>query len=127
MEYADLTEKIIGCAYQVYNTLGAGFLESVYERSLLIELQEAGLIAQSQVRLEVYYREQPVGSFFADIIVEGIVIIELKAMESLAKVHEAQLVNYLIATGKPVGLLINFSPEGVVIRRKVRTLPTQSS
>ena len=127
MQFADVTEKIIGCAYQVFNTLGAGFLESVYEQSLLIELREAGLIAESQVRLVVYYREQPVGSFFADIIVEGIVIVELKAMESLAKVHEAQLVNYLIATGKPVGLLINFSPEGVVIKRKVRTLPTPSS
>lgn len=127
MQYADLTEKIIGCAYQVYNTLGAGFLESVYERSLLIELQEAGLIAECQVRLDVYYRSQPVGSFFADIIVEGVIIVELKAIDVLAKVHEAQLVNYLIATGKPVGLLINFSPEGVVVKRKVHTLPTPSS
>ncbi|MBA4105578.1 MAG: GxxExxY protein [Pirellula sp.] len=127
MLYADLTEKIIGCAYQVYNTLGAGFLESVYEQSLLIELRETGLVAESQVRLDVYYRDQPVGSFFADIIVEGVIIVELKAIDVLAKVHEAQLVNYLIATNKPVGLLINFSPEGVVVKRKVRTLPTSSS
>ncbi len=127
MQHADLTEKIIGCAYQVYNTLGAGFLESVYEQSLLIELRETGLAAESQVRLDVYYRDQPVGSFFADIIVEGVIIVELKAIDVLAKVHEAQLVNYLIATSKPVGLLINFSPEGVVVKRKVRTLPTSSS
>ncbi len=127
MQHADLTEKIIGCAYQVYNTLGAGFLESVYEQSLLIELREAGLVAECQVRLDVYYRDQPVGSFFADIIVDGVIIVELKAMDVLAKVHEAQLVNYLIATGKPVGLLINFSPEGVVVKRKVRTLPSSSS
>ena len=127
MQFSDLTEKIIGCAYQVYNTLGAGFLESVYEQSLLIELRETGLIAEGQVRLDVYYREQPVGSFFADIIVEGVIIVELKAIDMLAKVHEAQVVNYLIATGKPVGLLINFSPEGVVVKRKVRTLPSSSS
>ena len=127
MQHADLTEKIIGCAYQVYNTLGAGLLESVYEQSLLIELREAGLVAECQVRLDVYYRDQPVGSFFADVIVEGVVIVELKAIDVLAKVHEAQLVNYLIATGKPVGLLINFSPEGVVVKRKVRTLPSSSS
>jgi GxxExxY protein len=107
--------------------LGAGFLESVYEQSLLIELREAGLAAESQVRLDVYYRDQPVGSFFADLIVEEVVIVELKAIDALAKVHEAQLVNYLIATNKPVGLLINFSPEGVVVRRKVRTLPPSSS
>jgi len=127
MQYADLTEKIIGCAYDVYNTLGAGFLESVYEHSMLIELSERGLDARNQVHLDVLYRGQPVGCFAPDIIVNGIVIIELKAIESLAKAHEAQLVNYLVATGKQVGLLINFGPEGVTIKRKVRTLPQPSS
>jgi GxxExxY protein len=122
MEYEELTKQIIGCSYQVYNTLGSGFLESVYERSLLIELRSAGLLAQPQVGLEVLYREFPVGQFFADIIVEDKVIIELKAIEQLAKVHEVQLVNYLVATGKLIGLLINFGPDGVVVRRKVRDL-----
>lgn len=127
MQHADLTEKIIGCAYDVYNTLGAGFLESVYEQSLLIELRAQGLEVQSQVSLDVYYRGEPVGCFTPDLIVGDSVIVELKAVESLSKIHEAQLVNYLTATGKQVGLLINFGPEGVVIKRKVRTLLPPSS
>lgn len=127
MQFADLTEKIIGCAYDVYNTLGAGFLESVYEQSLLIELRACGLLAESQVRLDVYYRDQPVGCFTADIIVDNTVIVELKAIETMAKVHEAQLVNYLTATGKPIGLLLNFGPEGVTVKRKMRTLSQSSS
>src|SRR3712207_6353599 len=102
MLYPELTEKIIGCAYDVYNTLGAGFLESVYEQSLLIELRAQGVDAVSQVQLDVYYRGQPVGCFCPDIIVNDVVIVELKAIESLSKVHEAQLVNYLTATGKQV-------------------------
>lgn len=127
MQHADLTEKIIGCAYDVYNTLGAGFLESVYEQSLLIELRAQGLDVQSQVSLDVYYRGQPVGCFSPGLIVNDSVIIELKAVEALAKIHEAQLVNYLTATGKQVGLLINFGPDGVVVKRKVRTLHPPSS
>ena len=122
MDYEELTKQIIGCSYQVYNTLGSGFLESVYERSLLIELRAAGLIAIPQVGLEVLYRELPVGQFFADIVVEDTVIVELKALEQLAKAHEVQLVNYLVATGKPIGLLINFGPDGLKVRRKVRDL-----
>ena len=106
--------------------LGAGFMESVYEQSLLIELREAGLIAEPQVGLDVYYRDSPVGRFFADIIVEDTVIVELKAVEGLTKIHEVQLVNYLVATGKSVGLLINFGPDGVAIRRKVRQLSPTS-
>ena len=127
MEYEELTKRIIGCSYQVFNTLGPGFLESVYERSLIVELRAAGLLAQPQVGLDVYYREILVGHFFADIVVEDTVIIELKAIETLAKIHEVQLVNYLVATGKPTGLLINFGPDGVVIRRKVRELSSISS
>ena len=127
MQHADLTEKIIGCAYDVYNTLGAGFLESVYEQSLLIELRSQGLEAQCQVSLNVYYRGEPVGCFTPDLVVNDAVIVELKAVEALAKIHEAQLVNYLTATGKQVGLLINFGPEGVAVKRKVRTLHPPSS
>jgi GxxExxY protein len=126
MQFADLTEKIIGCAYDVFNTLGSGFLESVYEQSMLIELRLKGLDARNQVHLDVHYRGEPVGCFAPDIIVNDIVIVELKAIESLAKAHEAQLVNYLTATGKQVGLLINFGPEGVTVKRKVRTLPQPS-
>ena len=126
MQYAELTEKIIGCAYDVYNTLGGGFLESVYENSLLIELRENGLDARSQVHLDVLYRGQTVGCFAPDILVNDTVIVEIKAIESLAKAHEAQLVNYLVATGKQVGLLLNFGPDGVTVRRKVRTLPQKS-
>jgi GxxExxY protein len=122
MEHEELTKSIIGCAYRVFNTLGAGFLESVYHQSLLIELRLAGLFAQPQVGLDVYYHDTPVGRFFADIIVNDTVIIELKAIEELAKIHEVQLVNYLVATGKPVGLVINFGPDSVVVRRKVREL-----
>lgn len=126
MEYSELTKTIIGCAYDVYDTLGAGFLESVYHQSLLIELRAQGLTAESQMPLDVYYRGEPVGSFFADIIVENTVILELKAIEQLAKVHEVQLVNYLVATGKPVGLLINFGPNEVTVRRKIRELKPTS-
>lgn len=122
MEDSELTKAIIGCAFKVYNALGAGFLESVYHLSLLIELREAGLDAESQVALDVYYHTQPVGCFFADIIVEGKIILELKAINALANIHEVQLVNYLVATGKPLGLLINFGPDGITVRRKVRDL-----
>jgi GxxExxY protein len=122
MQHSDLTKQIIGCAYNVFNTLGAGFLESVYHQSLLIELRESGFDVESQVSIDVFYKTQPVGCFLADIIVENTVIIELKAIDELAKIHEVQLVNYLVATGKPIGLLINFGPSGVEVRRKVREL-----
>ncbi|MCH7751156.1 MAG: GxxExxY protein [Planctomycetes bacterium] len=122
MQHAEITEQIIGCAYKVFNTLGSGFLESVYEKSLLLELKETGLSAERQVCLDVFYRGEPVGHFFADLIVADTVIVELKAVEEIAKAHEVQLVNYLTATGKPIGLLINFGPAGVVVRRKVRSL-----
>jgi GxxExxY protein len=122
MQHSDLTKQIIGCAYNVFNTLGAGFLESVYHQSLLIELREAGFEVESQVSLDVFYKTQPVSCFLADIIVENKVIVELKAIDDLAKIHEVQLVNYLVATGKPVGLLINFGPSGVEVRRKIREL-----
>ena len=127
VQHSELTERIIGCAYDVYNTLGAGFLESVYERSFLIELREAGLEASAQCPLTVYYRDEAVGQFFADVLVNHLVVVELKAIDSLSKAHEVQLVNYLAATGLSVGLLINFGPEKVEVRRKVRRLPIPSS
>ena len=118
MEYENLTETIIGCAYKVYNTMGYGFLESVYENCLLIELKKSGLQALSQKEINVFYNAMIVGNFKADIIVEDTVILELKSVKTLAKAHEVQLFNYLTATRKPVGLLINFSPHTVEIKRK---------
>lgn len=122
MEYGELTEAIIGCTYRVYNKMGFGFLESVYEKCLLIELLKLGLRAESQKPITVFYEEEIVGDFVADVIVEDTVIVELKSVRQLAKAHEAQLVNYLVATGKPVGLLINFGQRGVEVKRKLRQL-----
>ena len=126
IELEQLTEKIIGCAFRVYNQMGFGFLESVYEKCLMIELEECGVRAQAQTPLTVRYREHVVGDFVADVIVEDSVIIELKSVRRLSQSHEAQLVNYLVATGKPVGLLLNFGEERVEVKRKVRNLPTSS-
>ena len=122
MELSDLTEKIIGCAFKVYNTLGSGFLESVYHKSLHIELEKSGLASEVQKPIKVYYDDQPVGDFFADIIVNELVVVELKAIQKINKTHEVQLVNYLRATGFPVGLLINFGEEKIEIKRKVKEL-----
>ncbi|MGC8947361.1 MAG: GxxExxY protein [Anaerolineae bacterium] len=119
-EVNKITETIIGCAYRVHQTLGHGFLEKVYENALRIELEEAGLQVQQQVPIQVWYRGRPVGDYFADLLVEGRVIVEIKAVRELAKEHEVQLVHYLTATGIEDGLLINFGPS-VEIKRKFRT------
>jgi GxxExxY protein len=116
--YTELTEKIIGCAFKVYNQLGAGFLEKIYENALAIELKDAGLSAQQQYPIKVYYNEIVIGDYIADIVVEDRVIIELKAVNNLAKAHEVQLVNYLKATKIEVGLLINFG-DTISVKRKV--------
>ena len=122
MEHMDLTEKIIACAYRVFNKMGSGFLESVYEKCLKIELIRNGLIVELQKAIQVFYDKELVGEFIADIIVNNTVVLELKAVKQLAKAHEVQLVNYLVATGKPVGLLINFGEDRVEVKRKLRTL-----
>ena len=121
MEQEALTEKIIGCAYRVYNKTGFGFLESVYEKCLMIELKKAGLIAESQVPIQVTYNGEVVGEFVADILVEG-VILELKSVKRIVRAHEIQLVNYLTATHKEVGLILNFAETKVEVKRKVRDL-----
>lgn len=115
-----VTGKIIKAFYTVYNTLGFGFLEKVYENALVIELKKIGMKGRRQVPLKVRYKGEFVGDYFADIIVEDIIIIELKAAEALREEHEAQLLNYLRATDIEYGLLLNFgkTPE---IRRKVWT------
>ena len=127
MQYEELTERIIGCAYQVYNQMGYGFLESVYEKCLLIELRKSGLAAEAQKAITVHYDGEVVGVFAADILVENNIILELKSVRQIAKVHEVQLVNYLVATGKDVGLLINFGEQRVEVKRKVRELPSGHS
>ena len=122
MEHRELTEKIIGCAYTVYNRMGFGFLESVYEKCMLIELRKAGLNAESQKPITVYYEKESVGNFLADIVVEDTVILELKSVRKIIEAHEVRLVNYLVATGKQVGVLINFGERKVQIKRKVKDL-----
>ena len=108
MLHEKLTEKIIESFYTVYNKLGYGFLESVYENALLIELKRHHLKVENQVPIQVEYRNQKVGNFFADILVEEKVIIELKASKKIMKEHEFQLINYLRATDIEIGLLFNF-------------------
>ena len=122
MECEDITRKIIGCAYRVYNAMGFGFLESVYEKCLIIELRLMGLKVESQKPIPVTYQGHSVGDFTADLVVEEQVIVELKSVQRLIKAHEVQLVNYLVATGLPVGLLINFGETKAEVKRKVRQL-----
>lgn len=115
--HEELTRTILAACFDVVNELGAGFLESVYEKALLISLQQKGLTATAQVPLTVTFRGQNVGQFFADILVEDIIIIEIKAVKALLPEHQAQLINYLKATGKEVGLLINFGNPKLEYRR----------
>ncbi len=103
-----ITERIIGCAYRVASKLGCGFLEKCYRNALAYELKKAGLAVQAEVKLNVWYDDIVVGAYFADIIVEGRVLVELKAMQALDTVHTAQCINYLAATKLPLCLLINF-------------------
>ena len=125
-----MTETIIGCAYRVYNKMGFGFLEparhpaggSIYEKCLLIELRKAGLDTESQKPITVYYDDEIVGEFVADIIVNDTIILELKSVRRVIKAHEVQLVNYLVATGKPVGLILNFGERKVEVKRKIKDL-----
>lgn len=122
MQFSELTEQIIGCAYRVHNKMGFGFLESVYEKCLLIELRKLGLNVQAQQPLVVRYDGEVVGEFVTDIVVDDTVIVELKSVKRLAPAHEAQLVNYLVATDKPVGLLLNFGEHKVEVKRKIKEL-----
>lgn len=114
-----ITEIIIGCAYQVHNTLGAGFLEKVYENALRIELLKRGLKVEQQAPIKVWYDRKEVGKYYADLWVEERIIVELKAVQSIIRDFELQLVNYLAATGIETGLLINFG-SSVQVKRKYR-------
>ncbi len=106
--YSDLTGQIIGCAFEVYKNLGYGFLEKVYEKAIIIELRAKNLKADNQSPIKVKYKGEVIGDYCADILVENKVIVELKVEKSYNKKHEAQLLNYLKATGLPLGLLLNF-------------------
>jgi GxxExxY protein len=126
MEDDQLTEKIICCAYRVHNTLGPGFLEKVYENALRIELQRLGLLVKQQEPIEVVYDGQVVGEYYVDLWVEDRAVIELKAIQTLAKQHEVQLVNYLTATSINSGLLLNFG-SSVQVKRKFREYKPKGS
>ncbi|MBK5272525.1 MAG: GxxExxY protein [Bacteroidia bacterium] len=118
--HEDITDKIISVFYKVYSTLGYGFLEKVYENALLFEFQKQEINAIAQFPIEVFYNGQKAGQYFADIIIESLVIIEVKTAEHIAKEHEFQLINYLKATELEVGLLLNFG-EKPEFRRKIFT------
>jgi len=117
MQEEELTEKILATSFEVINELGAGFLESVYEKSLLIALRDKGLKVNSQVSVPVHFRGQIVGDFFADIIVDDTILLELKAVKNLAPEHLAQVINYLKGTGLQTALLINFGNKKLEYRR----------
>ncbi|MGB9177786.1 MAG: GxxExxY protein [Pyrinomonadaceae bacterium] len=117
MLYEELTKKILEACFEVGKELGAGFLESVYEKALIVALHQKGLRAMAQVPLSVKFRGVIVGEFFADILVEDKIIIELKAVRSLAPEHQAQIINYLNATGIEIGLLVNFGNPKLEYRR----------
>jgi GxxExxY protein len=119
MHVSDLIEEVIGVGFKVHNTLDSGFLEKVYEKSMLIEFRKRGIVAERQRKLQGFYEGHKVGDFYADIVVENKLILELKVVQSLSVAHERQLVNYLVATGIDDGLLINFG-QSVEVKRKYR-------
>jgi GxxExxY protein len=114
---ADVSEKVIGCCYEVGNVLGSGFLESVYENALSVEMTNREVAHQRQVPVEVQYKGTPVGRYQPDFLVESKLVVEIKALNELTKQHQAQVLNYLKATGLEVGLLINFGAPRVQVKR----------
>jgi GxxExxY protein len=121
----DLCGEIIGSAMKVHRKLGFGFLESVYNKALSNELRKAGHKVENEVPIKVWYEEQIVGDFFADLLIDDLIIVELKAVERMAIAHEVQLVNYLTATNREEGLLLNFGTESLEFRRKFRRTVAQ--
>jgi GxxExxY protein len=120
LKHGEITKVVIACAFEVINDLGSGFLESVYERALLIALRQKGLSAKSQHPIKVMFKEECVSDFFADILVDDKVIIELKATKAITTEHQAQIINYLNATEIEVGLLINFGKSKLEYKRFTR-------
>lgn len=125
-KHQDITDQVIKAFYAVYNTLGYGFLEKVYENALVLELQKLNQDVVPQKRIAVYYQGHLVGEYFADLLVEEKVIVEIKAVRELVDAHEAQLLNYLKATPYEVGLLLNFGPKPK-IKRKIYDNPLKGS
>ena len=123
MDINDVTYAINGAVFEVNRLLGPGFLEKVYENALLVELRKKGLKTEAQVPIKVEYKGEVVGDYYADLIVDGQVLVELKTVENLQKIHEAQLINYLRATGIQIGLLVNFRHTRAEIKRLVLELP----
>ena len=123
MTLNELTYAINGAIFEVNRLLGPGFLEKVYENALLMELQQRGIRAAAQCPIKVKYKDQIVGEYFADLLVEDKVIIELKTVDKIEGIHEAQLLNYLKATGIKVGLVVNFKNSKTEIKRLVLNLP----
>lgn len=121
LKHEQITKSVIGCAFEVINELGAGFLESVYEKALLLALRQKGLSVISQHPVKVLFRGECVGDFYADIFVEEKVIVELKAVKAIAPENQAQIINYLNATGIEVGLLINFGNPKLEYKRFTRS------
>lgn len=126
MLYEEITSEIIAAFYVVYNKLGYGFLEKVYENALIFELQKRGFTVKQQVPIQVYYEGQVVGEYFADLLVQDKVILELKVVDEIVAAHEAQLVNYLKATNLEVGLVLNFGPKPE-FKRKIFTNARKAS
>jgi GxxExxY protein len=118
MLHGEITDRIIRSFYNVYNKLGFGFLEKVYENALILEIRKTGLFVEQQKNIKVFYDESQVGDYFADLIVNELIIVELKAAEALREEHEAQLINYLKATNVEIGLLFNFGKKAE-FRRKI--------
>jgi GxxExxY protein len=116
-KHSELTEQIIGAFYDVYSKLGYGFLEDIYGKALVIELKKRGLIPDTEQPIEVYYEGQLIGKYYADVVVDNLVIVELKSVKALVTEHEAQVLNYLKATPYEVGLLLNFGPKPETKRR----------
>lgn len=119
MDDKKITEKIIGCALKVSNTLGIGFLEKVYENALVVELKRSKILFEQQKMFCVLYKGETVGEYIADLIVEKEIIIELKATKAIDNIHQAQLINYLRATGLHIGLILNFGTPRLGIKRLV--------
>jgi len=125
--FDSLTERVLGAVFEVSNTLGCGFLEKVYERALLRELALRGIRAADQVSFAVTYKDHPVGEYFADILVEDVLVVELKCVERLANEHTAQCLNYLRASGRTLCLLVNFQKPKVEWKRIVQGFPPEAS
>jgi len=121
-KYKELTHKIILVFYRVYNKLGYGFLEKVYENAMMIECRKEGISAVAQSPIKVFYENEVIGEYYADLLVENKIVVEIKAVKSLAEDHEAQLLNYLKATDIEVRLLLNFGPKPEIKRKAYSNL-----